>query len=323
MEIKWLEDFVTLAETSSFSRSAEMRNVTQPAFSRRIKQLETWLGAPLISRATMPAELTPAGRNFLPMAQDAIRMFYTVRETLRPPAEQGLVRFAALHTLTITFFPVWLQDLQRSRRKFGTSFIADRGGIEANLAALTDGEADFFLTYAHREVPFHLDRDRFAHLVIGSDRLIPVATPNLRLEKSIVPSAGILDDPATADIALPYLGYGHSSFFGVALGNLFSKHSPFRRQTVHESTISAGLKELALTGAGVCWLPESLVEEDISRSALVACSRDPAWTLELEIRLYRSSEKSRSALVESLWQASATLAGARQMPTRPLAASSS
>jgi DNA-binding transcriptional LysR family regulator len=252
----------------------------------------------------MPAELTPAGRNFLPMAQDAIRMFYSVRESLRPPAEQGLVRFAALHTLTITFFPVWLRELQRNTHRFGTSFIADRGGIEANLAALTDGEADFFLTYAHREVPFHLDRDKFAYLAIGSDRLIPVAAPELRLDKSNAPAAGILDNPEAAKLALPYLGYGYSSFFGVALGSLFSKHSPFRRQTVHESTISAGLKELALTGVGVCWLPESLVEENISNGSLVACSNDRTWTLDLEIRLYRSSEKPHSAMVEALWQAS-------------------
>ncbi|HEV7416443.1 MAG TPA: LysR family transcriptional regulator, partial [Tianweitania sediminis] len=199
MEIKWLEDFVTLAETSSFSRAAEIRNVTQPAFSRRIKQLETWMGAPLISRATMPAELTPAGRNFLPLAQDAIRMFYTARETLRPPAEQGLVRFAALHTLTVTFFPVWLQKIQRASRRFGTSFIADRGGIEANLAALIDGEADFFLTYASREVPFHLDRKRFAHLVIGSDRLIPVAAPALHVNQSVALAENIMDQPDAAE----------------------------------------------------------------------------------------------------------------------------
>lgn len=105
MEIKWLEDFVTLADTSSFSRAAELRNVTQPAFSRRIKQLESWLGATLISRATMPAELTPAGRNFLPVAREAIRTFYAAREVLRLPHEPGLIRFAALHTLTVTFFP--------------------------------------------------------------------------------------------------------------------------------------------------------------------------------------------------------------------------
>ena len=40
METKWLEDFVSLAETRSFSRSAQLRHVTQPAFSRRIQALE-------------------------------------------------------------------------------------------------------------------------------------------------------------------------------------------------------------------------------------------------------------------------------------------
>ena len=51
MESKWLEDFVSLAETGSFSRSAALRHVTQPAFSRRIRSLEAWLGADLIDRS--------------------------------------------------------------------------------------------------------------------------------------------------------------------------------------------------------------------------------------------------------------------------------
>jgi len=50
MDTKWLEDFISLAETGSFSRSAEMRHVTQPAFSRRIQSLESWLGTDLIDR---------------------------------------------------------------------------------------------------------------------------------------------------------------------------------------------------------------------------------------------------------------------------------
>lgn len=308
MEIKWLEDFATLADTSSFSRAAEIRGVTQPAFSRRIKQLETWIGATLIDRATLPAELTPAGHRFLPVAQDAIRTFHSVREALAPPAEQGLIRFAALHTLTVTFFPAWLRTLQQDSHPFRTSFLADRGGIEANLAALTDGEADFFLTYGHPEVPFHLDQGRFACLTIGADRLIPVAAPELHPGTSGAPAAGILDKPETAGHTLPYLGYRYSSFFGVALGRLFAKRSPFRRRTVHESTISASLKELALTGAGICWLPESLVAAELAGGRLVACSDDRNWAFDLEIRLYRSSKMASTAMVEALWQASRALA---------------
>ena len=61
METKWLEDFVSLAETRSFSRSAQLRHVTQPAFSRRIQALEAWAGIDLVDRSSYPTRLTKAG----------------------------------------------------------------------------------------------------------------------------------------------------------------------------------------------------------------------------------------------------------------------
>ncbi|MFT4149121.1 MAG: LysR substrate-binding domain-containing protein [Paracoccaceae bacterium] len=305
MELKWLEDFVTLADTSSFSRAAELRNVTQPAFSRRIKQLEAWLGAVLISRATMPAELTSAGRSFLPVAQEAIRAFYTARETLRPASEAGMIRFAALHTLTVTFFPGWLRQIEAAVPGQRTSLIPDRGGIEANLAALIDGEADFFLTYAHPRVPFHLDRGQFDWLTVGRDRVIPVAAPGVLPPARAGGSA--LDRAIAEGTTLPYLSYGPSSFFGVALGRLFAERPPFRRRTVHENTISAGLKTLASTGAGVCWLPESLIGEDLESGRLLPVG-GADWALDLEIRLYRhNSAYDRSA--ERLWLAARDRSG--------------
>lgn len=51
MDIKWLEDFITLSRLQSFSRAAEERHVTQSAFSRRIQALETWVGVPLLDRS--------------------------------------------------------------------------------------------------------------------------------------------------------------------------------------------------------------------------------------------------------------------------------
>ncbi|KAB1898868.1 LysR family transcriptional regulator, partial [Micromonospora sp. AMSO1212t] len=50
LELTWLEDFIALAGTRSFSQAAEKRFVTQPAFSRRIRSLEDALGLTLVNR---------------------------------------------------------------------------------------------------------------------------------------------------------------------------------------------------------------------------------------------------------------------------------
>ena len=65
VEIKWLEDFVSLANTRSFSKSAIERSVTQSAFSRRIRALEEWLGVVLFDRTALPVRLTAQGEQFL------------------------------------------------------------------------------------------------------------------------------------------------------------------------------------------------------------------------------------------------------------------
>ena len=64
MNLFWLEDFLALAATGNFSRAAEERHMTQPAFSRRIRALEEWLGTELFDRSSQPARLTEAGEWF-------------------------------------------------------------------------------------------------------------------------------------------------------------------------------------------------------------------------------------------------------------------
>ena len=84
MELKWLEDFCCLAEHLSFSKAASLRGVSQPAFSRRIRQLEEWMGVTLINRAIVPSELTYEGKRFLPIAEQAVREWQGHRSALRP-----------------------------------------------------------------------------------------------------------------------------------------------------------------------------------------------------------------------------------------------
>lgn len=212
-----------------------------------------------------------------------------------------------LHTLTVTLVPAWLQLLEQEMPDIRISLIPDRGGIEANLATLVDGEADFFLTYAHARVPFHLDRERFDYLSVGSDRLVPVVAPQVRLPRDRwVPGAGLLDRAVSEGVPVPYLSYGFSSFFGAALGRLFAERPQFLRRHVHENAIGAGLKTLALTGADLCWLPQSLIQAELNAGLLVNASTTTDWTMDLEIHLYRHLG-SQSKLVKNFWRSAEAL----------------
>ncbi len=83
MEAKWLEDFLSVARTGSFSQSAIERHVTQSAFSRRIKALEQWVGVALIDRSSYPTRLTSGGGKFRDAAREATASLFNMRQELR------------------------------------------------------------------------------------------------------------------------------------------------------------------------------------------------------------------------------------------------
>lgn len=82
MDTKWVEDFICLADTRSFSRSAIARHSSLSAFSRRIQSLETWLGAELVDRSHTPPSLTPAGRHFHGVAINLLNQLHQLRSSL-------------------------------------------------------------------------------------------------------------------------------------------------------------------------------------------------------------------------------------------------
>lgn len=64
MNIEHLRNFLVLAETLHFGRTAELLHMTQPPLSRQIAALEKELGTLLFDRHSRSVALTPAGRNF-------------------------------------------------------------------------------------------------------------------------------------------------------------------------------------------------------------------------------------------------------------------
>ena len=113
-EEEWLDDFLTLAAVGNFSRAADERHMTQPAFSRRIMALEEWLGVDLFDRGSKPPRLTEPGLWFRQVAQDLLAEVARMPGEARAIAEanSATLRFAATHALSFTFIPRWLRGLE-------------------------------------------------------------------------------------------------------------------------------------------------------------------------------------------------------------------
>jgi len=118
MELSWLEDFLALAEHKTFSRAAEVRHVTQPAFSRRIRSLESWIGTHLFVRSPQGTALTPAGKFLRTHAEELTRNLHQVRQEALEVAskEASIISFAATHALSFVFFPAGLEVIPTLRR---------------------------------------------------------------------------------------------------------------------------------------------------------------------------------------------------------------
>lgn len=291
MDLKWLEDFLSLAETKSFSASARDRNVTQSAFSRRIRSLELWLGADLLDRSTYPIRLTEDGRAFREAAEEIVRLIYQGRAGLggRSAAERPAAAIAvtALHSLTLTFLPRWLTQVRARVGEIATRVLPENYAL--CLQALVEGGYDFLLTYHHPSVPVPLDPVQFPHAVVGEDRLTAVAHP--------AHLAGWQDRGR-----LPLLQYSRGSFLGLlaALAQNQPGAPPAEVAHVNENSLAEALKFMALEGHGIAWLPRQLVETELAAGRLCVVAPE----LPMEIRLYRNAGRSRAA-VEKVWQAAA------------------
>src|SRR3954466_9474740 len=127
MNLSWLEDFLALAASGNFSRAAEERHMTQPAFSRRIRALEEWLGVELFDRSSQPARLTWVGECWRPQAEEMRAGVARVpaEATAVAEANASTLRLAATHALSFTFVPRWLQRLESHTRQGPIRLVSD------------------------------------------------------------------------------------------------------------------------------------------------------------------------------------------------------
>jgi DNA-binding transcriptional LysR family regulator len=297
METKWLEDFISLTETRSFSRSAQLRHVTQPAFSRRIQALEAWAGTDLVDRSSHPTRLTPAGETLYAQALEVLQGLQSTRAMLRghTATAQDMIEFAVPHTLAFTFFAAWMSALREEFAPIKSRLTVLN--LHDAMLRLVEGSCDLLLAYHHEAHPIELDPQRYEMVVLGQEALAAYAA----VAPGGEPLYGLPGQPSQP---VPYLGYAPGADLG-RMVEFMLKHwgSAIHLDRVYETDMAEGLKAMALEGQGLAFLPRSTVQRELAEGRLLELPGGPQAAL--DIRLYRakpSGKRQAKTAVQSLWQ---------------------
>jgi DNA-binding transcriptional LysR family regulator len=288
MDATWLDDFVAVIREGGFSRAAEQRAISQPAFSRRIRCLEEWVGTPLFDRTARTIQLTAAGERLKPFAEEILRQLETGRRDAVSAAHATTetLLFASTHSLSLTFFSPWLRALE-SQQALMSSIQLTADSMQGCERVMIDGLAQFLLCHAHPAASSRLSADRFRSVVLGEDVLVPVAAP-------------LLARTATLRSG-PFLAYTASSGMGRILRAAWEEgNRPALAEPVFSSHLATVLAMMARDGRGISWSPLSLVAEDIAAGRLVQLG-GKADEVRIEIHLFRPRARQLRA-AERFWE---------------------
>jgi DNA-binding transcriptional LysR family regulator len=274
MDMNWLRDFECLARTLNFTRASNERNITQSAFSRRIKALESWVGLPLVNRATYPVQLTEAGRQFLPTALAAISQLSESRQSIRD-ADRGdsqFIRISVLHTIAVNFLAPRIEALQKQIPDMRTRVVSDSLSTCCDL--LVDGAVDILLCYYHHSVSPMIDEAAFARKDLLTERLIPVAAtgPARAMGWDLAKSGGP---------PIPYLAYERSSFLGMVVENAIDR-KPLNAEKIYVDSLVETIKRRLLRGGGFAWIPETAISAELAAGSVIPVGNED-WCTSMSI----------------------------------------
>lgn len=297
MDMQWLEDVLVLLEEGNLTRAAARRNITQPAFSRRIRSFEDWLGVDILERGANSIEVSHS----LASNEVEIRALVSRIRDLKGKITQfdpasSTVSIAAQHAPVFSTFP----DMALHAKQFfpAIKFRLRAANLRDCVSMFLRGDTTMLLCYEAKgatPLPFgpSIRRELW-----GVDYLVPVVGGGLRYS---VKANG--DIPSST----PAIVYPEESYFGEVL-SVEERHFGTPRlcsNPVCETAFSSGIKELVLKGIGVGWLPYSMVYREVENGDLISMG-ETLGKVPLSVAVYADVKDQTSMSLLDVWRSGRT-----------------
>lgn len=259
MRIDWMDDLVALLDSGGVANAARLRNVTQPAFSRRIKVLEDVLGLQIIDRSVKPSGPSRVLRDheaeLRKLATEQRALLSGMRQEQKTGTRQIVI--ASQHAITTSLGSQIITSVAKPSRTHIRLRSANRDECETLLIRR---QAEISLTYRIRAEPVPPLPSFLIEATIGSETLIPICGSGFAQDLLAHFHNGVLR----------IIGYPTDVFLGAAVSRHVLPPLEQRCQisVVAETGLSPAALQLAQSGLGVAWVPLALARPALDRGEL-------------------------------------------------------
>lgn len=256
-ELSAISIFVTVVEAGSFVKAAEQLHLTRSAISKNIARLEEQLGVVLFKRTTRSLSMTDEGALFYEHSCRALSEIQNAAALL----DQGKINATGRLRMSVPvlFGQVFAAPLMV---KFAQQHTDLQLEISFNDRTVDLVEEGFDLCIRIGTLP---DTTQLVAKPIGEHRMLLCASPNYLNENEAVPLEHIEDLDIHTTIADPH--FGQIKKWQLQKENsepLFLK--PKAKLLLNDLQ---AIKNAALAGAGIAWLPDWLIQNELQDGTLV------------------------------------------------------
>lgn len=284
MDFGQVEAFVQVSAHSSFSRAAEVLQLTQPSITARIQSLEREVGEELFERGGRGVRMTDAGLAFLPYAERILRTLVEGRDAIDEVrnVQLGSLQLGSALTVSTYVLPHILHTFRSQYSGIDVSIRTGRSEQVLSMIQSDEVQVGIVRSLSHPDIEtIHLYDDEIV-LSVNPDH--PFAASG----------TATVEDAASEPIVLFDRG---SSYFGLIHG--------FFRQAGVVPNVSMELDSLEATkrmveeGLGVALVPLVTIERELETGMLVKIEIVDAPPLKRPISLIYKKHRKRPRTVQA------------------------
>lgn len=274
MDLKQLNTFVILSQNKNYTKTADELGYAQSSISAQIQQLEQELNTKLFDRIGRRVFLTASGEMLLPYAKEILALAINMKEKIDSGlSSHGQIIVGASESICIFKLPAIVKLYKKLH-----PFIDLQLKIIENdqvIQQLTDSRIDIALTMGNpiQHPSINCLSKKLEDLVVLSAPTHPLASKELLT----------INDFANQPFILTGLGCDYRTAFEYEL-----KYHGIPYQIVLESGSVQAIKEMAVSGLGLCVLPKLAVQKELANHLLYALPYNNDYKLYIQLSSHKS-----------------------------------